>query len=115
MKNHKIAEQDVDSPGELSNYDNHPAEIATELFQFELNNALKVHEEHLLQEINEALDKIDNGKYGKCEICGEEISYERSCKHCLIPGFALIVKQKGGKNGNFKESETCRGKGYRYA
>lgn len=77
MKNHKIAEQDVDSPGELSNYDNHPAEIATELFQFELNNALKVHEEHLLQEINEALDKIDNGKYGKCEICDEEISYER--------------------------------------
>jgi YteA family regulatory protein len=77
MKNHKIAEQDVDSPSELSNYDNHPAEIATELFQFELNNALKVHEEHLLQEINDALHKIDNGKYGKCEICGKEISYER--------------------------------------
>jgi YteA family regulatory protein len=77
MKNHKIAEQDVDSPTELSNYDNHPAEIATELFQFELNNALKVHEEHLLQEINDALDKINNGKYGKCELCNKKISYER--------------------------------------
>lgn len=77
MKNHKIAKQDVYSPNELSNYDNHPAEIATELFQLELNNALKVHEEHLLEEINYALEKINNGKYGECETCGKEISYKR--------------------------------------
>ncbi|MDQ2086155.1 TraR/DksA C4-type zinc finger protein [Herbivorax sp. ANBcel31] len=77
MKNHKIAEQDVDSPNELSNYDNHPAEIATELFQLELNNGLKVHEENLLKEIHDALSKMNNGKYGKCEICGNKISHER--------------------------------------
>lgn len=77
MKNHKIAKQDVYSPNELSNYDNHPAEIATELFQLELNNALKVHEEHLLEEINDALEKIDGGKYGECETCGRKIPYKR--------------------------------------
>ncbi|TYQ18205.1 UNVERIFIED_CONTAM: TraR/DksA family transcriptional regulator [Acetivibrio alkalicellulosi] len=77
MKEHRIAEQDIDSPNELSNYDNHPADTGTELFQVELNNALKVHEEHLLKDIQDAIKKIDNGKYGNCDFCGQEIAYER--------------------------------------
>ncbi len=31
----------------------------------------------LLAEINTALEKIDNGEYGKCEMCGEDINAER--------------------------------------
>ncbi|MFZ5988338.1 MAG: TraR/DksA C4-type zinc finger protein [Bacillota bacterium] len=77
MKEHDIAEQDMESPDELSNYDNHPAELGTQLFQAELNNALKVHEEHLLKEIHDAIGRMDQGKYGKCEFCGVEIAEER--------------------------------------
>lgn len=77
MKEHKIAEQDIDSPDELSNYDNHPAELGTQLFQAELNNALKVHEEHLLKEIHDALLRINKGNYGKCELCANDIVEER--------------------------------------
>lgn len=43
-----------------------------------------------LKNINDALNKIDNGEYGKCEKCGNEISYQRlkiipetkTCKDC---------------------------------
>lgn len=64
-------------PTELSSYDNHPAEIATELFQVELNNALAVHEEGLLKEIRDALNRIYEGKYGLCALCGKKIANER--------------------------------------
>lgn len=77
MKENKDAEQDKYSPTELSNYDNHPAEIATELFQVELNSALRVHEEHLVKDIRDALKRIDEGNYGKCAFCGEDIGEER--------------------------------------
>lgn len=77
MKGHGIGEQERDEPDELSNYDNHPADLGTDLFQSEMNNALKVHEEHLLKEIHDALGRIEDGSYGKCKFCGEEISNER--------------------------------------
>lgn len=77
MKENETAEQDKYSPTELSNYDNHPAEMATELFQVEFNNGLKVHEEHLLKEVHDALGRIDEGLYGKCAFCGEDINPER--------------------------------------
>ncbi len=43
-----------------------------------------------LKNINEALEKIEKGEYGKCEKCGKEISYEKlsivpetkSCRDC---------------------------------
>ena len=42
-----------------------------------------------LDEINEALKKIDNGSYGICEMCDEPISIERLkinpyAKYCII-------------------------------
>lgn len=77
MKTHGTGEQQRDDPDELSNYDNHPADHGTALFQVELNNALKVHEEHLLKDIHDALGRIYDGTYGKCAFCGEEIDRER--------------------------------------
>jgi len=77
MKKNNTGTQGEYYPTELSSYDNHPAEIGSELFSVELNTALKVHEEHLLKEIHDALGRIDEGNYGKCEFCGKEISEER--------------------------------------
>jgi len=90
MDRNHTADQDSYHPTELSNYDNHPAEIATELFQLELNNALKVHEEDLLREIHDAIGRIDEGIYGKCAFCGKDIDknrleaipYTRLCMEC---------------------------------
>lgn len=77
MKKNKQAEQDKYSPTELSNYDNHPADTGTEVFQAEHNNALRVHEEYQLYEVGIALEKIEKGEYGICEFCGNEIDRER--------------------------------------
>lgn len=77
MKENDTSEQDKYSPTELSNYDNHPADMGTQLFQVELNTALKIHEEHLLKEIHDALGRMEDGIYGKCAFCGEEINAER--------------------------------------
>ncbi len=66
-----------ESVSELSNYDNHPADLGTELFEREKDIALNEHSEHLLQEIEQSLTDINKDSYGKCEVCGEQIPYER--------------------------------------
>lgn len=90
MKQNQSAEQDKYSPTELSNYDNHPAEMASELYQVEMNTALLVHGENILQDVKDAIARIDKGTYGYCEACGgeipagrlEAIPYARMCMHC---------------------------------
>ncbi|MCZ0704210.1 YteA family regulatory protein [Natronobacillus azotifigens] len=66
-----------ESVGELSNYDNHPGDTATELYEREKDIALNEHAEEELKNINKALEAINDQKYGTCEVCGNEISYDR--------------------------------------
>jgi YteA family regulatory protein len=66
-----------ESVGELSSYDNHPADEGTELFEREKDIALNEHYELLLKNINRGLEAMDNGSYGKCEVCGKDIPVER--------------------------------------
>ena len=77
MENNDVGKKSRYSPIELSNYDNHPAEIGTELFQEGLNSALKLRQSNDVEELDAALKRIEKGTYGKCEICGEEIAEER--------------------------------------
>jgi len=65
------------SDSELSRYDNHPADIATELYDASHLDAIKDSHEIALKEIDYALDKIKNNSYGICETCGEPIGEER--------------------------------------
>lgn len=46
-----------DSVDELSTVDNHPADLATELFEREKDLSLKIHQEDELSKINAALEK----------------------------------------------------------
>lgn len=70
-----------DSPqeeiGELSSYDNHPADMGTELYDREKDRALNVHASEELEKVRKALEKIEDGSYGVCEECGKEIPFER--------------------------------------
>jgi len=76
MRNSAGGETELDYT-ELSFYDNHPAELATDLQIKGIDNALVVHEKELLKDIKQAINKIDSGNYGKCELCGQEIGEER--------------------------------------
>ena len=63
--------------GELTTFDNHPGDMGTELFERERDMALEERKEQELLQIEKALDRLANGEYGKCEICGKEIHEER--------------------------------------
>ncbi|EPZ37676.1 MULTISPECIES: yteA family sporulation protein [Anoxybacillus] len=66
-----------DSVGELSNYDNHPADSGTELYEREKDIALNEHTKRELHDIERALQAMEDGTYGICEVCGKPIPFER--------------------------------------
>lgn len=55
----------------------HLADNATETFMRELDEGLEENAEHLLAEIEAALERIENGTYGICVVCGRPIGEER--------------------------------------
>ncbi|WP_442595811.1 TraR/DksA C4-type zinc finger protein [Neobacillus sp. D3-1R] len=63
--------------GELSSYDNHPADEGTALYEREKDIALEEHYKLELENINQALSAMDKGTYGICQVCNKEISSER--------------------------------------
>ncbi|WP_042345104.1 TraR/DksA C4-type zinc finger protein [Bacillus massiliigorillae] len=65
------------SVDELSSYDNHPADLGTELFEREKDHALEEHALLEIEKIDLALKAIEEGTYGKCIICGVKIPDER--------------------------------------
>jgi DnaK suppressor protein len=77
MRDMEEGEMSNYTPSELSNYDNHPADMGSELYTLEMNLALKVHEQTKLNDIKLALKKIDNGTYGICENCKKQIQPDR--------------------------------------
>jgi YteA family regulatory protein len=63
--------------GELNTYDNHPADLGTELYEREKGFALDDHAESEMEKVKQALSAMEDGTYGKCKVCGKEIEYER--------------------------------------
>ena len=72
-----LKESAKESMGELSSYDNHPADMGTELFEREKDLALHEHADSELNKVNSALDAMREGSYGKCQVCNTDIPYER--------------------------------------
>lgn len=88
MKQNDSLPIDKFSNVELSNYDNHPADLATHLFEMEHNRGILNHEEQLLSQIDVAKKMIDEGTYGICKVCKKRIDPERLevlpfADHCI--------------------------------
>ncbi|MFB5664325.1 TraR/DksA C4-type zinc finger protein [Alteribacillus sp. HJP-4] len=66
-----------ESMGELSNADNHPGDQATELYEREKDIALDQHAGREEERVDKAIEAIDNGDYGRCRKCGNDIPLER--------------------------------------
>lgn len=62
---------------ELSNYDNHPADNATDLTDQNTEMAIEQHKVDEIEQLESALKAMEEGTYGKCEVCGEDIPVER--------------------------------------
>ena len=66
-----------DQAGDLSSYSFHMADQGSDTMERELAFTLASREGRYLHHLNEALERIENGTYGKCRICGGEIGNMR--------------------------------------
>jgi YteA family regulatory protein len=66
-----------ESLGELSLIDNHPADIATEVYERSRDVAQHDRLVHRVEAIDVALARFEQGEYGICEHCGQQIPLER--------------------------------------
>jgi len=57
--------------------DNHPGDVATYTLDREIDYTLEENEGRVLAAIDGALERIDNGTFGTCRTCGQEIALER--------------------------------------
>lgn len=77
-----------ESAGDLSNMPTHQADIGSDNFEYEFTLGLLESERALLREVNEALERIEDGTYGVCLGTGEPIGIPRLkarpwCKYCI--------------------------------
>jgi RNA polymerase-binding protein DksA len=73
---------------ELSSYDQHQADVATETFDREKDLSILDSIEGELADIEHALQRLDDGSYGTCEACGKPIGDDRleampATRYCL--------------------------------
>jgi RNA polymerase-binding protein DksA len=61
--------------------DNHLGDAATATLGREIDYTLGENSEQVLGEIDEALQRIKDGTYGTCKVCGKEIGEERLEAH----------------------------------
>jgi DnaK suppressor protein len=67
-----------DETGDLSiGQDDHIADTASDTYMRELDGGLEENAEHLLAKIESALQRLEDGTYGTCAICGRPIDEER--------------------------------------
>ena len=78
-----------ESSGDLSTMPIHMADIGSDNFEQEFTLGLIENEEEMLRAIDEALQRIEEGTFGKCEECGKPI---RKTRLKAIPHARLCIK-----------------------
>ena len=70
-------ESEADAPSELGDYDQHPADMASETFERAKDLSILIGMEAKLTDIERALERLAAGTYGVCEACGQPIGEAR--------------------------------------
>jgi DnaK suppressor protein len=94
---------------DLSNMPLHMADVGTDSYEQEFTLELMDSERKLIAEIDEALDRIEDGTYGICKVNGEPIPkprleaipWARCCVAC-----ANILEKRRQKNGGSSNKYT---------
>jgi DnaK suppressor protein len=66
-----------DSAGENSRYSYHLGDVASISYGREFSMGLAERQQKYLEQIDEALQRIEDGNYGTCKVTGELIAIER--------------------------------------
>jgi RNA polymerase-binding transcription factor DksA len=77
LRGEGLGEEESAQTGELTHYDQHPADQASETFEREKDLSILERLEDELAEIEAALRRIDDGTYGVDEVTGEPIDPAR--------------------------------------
>ncbi|MBN2185099.1 MAG: TraR/DksA C4-type zinc finger protein [Candidatus Krumholzibacteriota bacterium] len=77
--------------GSKRSYSNHLADLGTDFMEKEKNFYYASQEGHYLRSLDEALERMDRGTYGKCEACEDLISFKRLD---AVPGARLCIACK---------------------
>src|SRR4051812_9190997 len=98
MTDEALRRDQPDSSGNLSNVPLHMADVGTENYDQEFTLGLIENEQGTLEQINEALNRLNHGKYGRCMECNEPISKPRLqalpyTPHCI--GCARELESRG--------------------
>ena len=70
-------EPEEDSSAELSHFAQHPADAASNAFEREKEFSILDQVQAELDDVERALKRLDEGKYGSCQACGSDIGDER--------------------------------------
>lgn len=65
-----------DSPSDPASFD-HPADAASDAFEREKELSILDEVQAELDDVERALQRLDDGTYGRCEACGNDIGDER--------------------------------------
>jgi RNA polymerase-binding transcription factor DksA len=77
LRSEGLDEEESAQSGDLTHYDQHPADQGSEMFEREKDLAILEALEGDLAEIEAALARLDDGTYGIDEVTGEPIDPER--------------------------------------
>lgn len=77
LEGDSLSKSSRDSSGDLSGYSFHMADVATDNFDLETTLGLASNEQNILNLVDKALHKIDDGSFGVCEICKKTIPMKR--------------------------------------
>ena len=77
IKNESLSKSQKDASGDLSGYTLHMADMATDTYNREFSLELAEGERERLYNLIEALKRIEEGSYGRCDSCDGAISKPR--------------------------------------
>jgi RNA polymerase-binding protein DksA len=77
LANDALKTSQRDAAGDLSAYSLHMADMATDNYDREFALNLADNEQKLLNRIDAALEKIESGAFGLCEVCNKKIAKVR--------------------------------------
>ncbi len=77
MTDEALRRDQPESSGNLSNVPLHMADVGTENYDQEFTLSLIENEQEVLEQIYDALSRIEKGTFGLCENCGQPIAKPR--------------------------------------
>src|ERR687885_54178 len=77
MTDEALRRAQPESSGNLSNVPLHMADVGTENYDQEFTLGLIENEQETLEQIQDALRRLDAGTFGRCQECGEAIAKPR--------------------------------------